>query len=317
MFGIDLIHFLFLYVHRYIIYIILFIGALKLIKVIFKFPYLIYIYFLRREYDLYKRYGGGYALVLGSTNGIGLQYCYDFAQRGFNLIMISRKMDLLEKRKKEIELKFPKIDIKIAKIDFIRIKNEDFINQIQLITKDLDVSVIVANAGPGRFNDFNKLDYSDFEMTIQVNVRVYTYICRILIPRLLLRKHKSAILFMSSGFETGNLPCANVYAGSKAYVMTLAKLLDLEYGKKIDVLSISLGEIEQEGYKPVDPCAPHAKNLPSQHFRFLGKTVVTAGNWEHAFMNWFMDTTKLYSSEVIDYLKKVDEAILKDKYKSQ
>ncbi len=31
--------------------------------------------FIKRPYDLYKRYGGGWAVVTGGSDGIGLGFC--------------------------------------------------------------------------------------------------------------------------------------------------------------------------------------------------------------------------------------------------
>ena len=70
-------------------------GIIVLVYMIFYFFNSIYIYCFRSSYDLVKRYGKGYALVTGGTDGIGLSYCYELASRGFNLIIISRNIEKL------------------------------------------------------------------------------------------------------------------------------------------------------------------------------------------------------------------------------
>ena len=40
--------------------------------------------------NLNARYGGGWALVTGSSDGIGKQYCNQLAQSGFNIILMAR-----------------------------------------------------------------------------------------------------------------------------------------------------------------------------------------------------------------------------------
>lgn len=40
--------------------------------------------------NLVSRYGGGWALVTGASDGIGKQYCHELAKEGFNIILVAR-----------------------------------------------------------------------------------------------------------------------------------------------------------------------------------------------------------------------------------
>ena len=49
----------------------------------------IYKHFLVRELNLSKRYGNGsYVIITGPSSGQGKHFAYEFAKRGFNLILI-------------------------------------------------------------------------------------------------------------------------------------------------------------------------------------------------------------------------------------
>ena len=52
--------------------------------------------------DLYSRYGGGWALVTGASDGLGKQYCFEFAKSGFNIILMARNSEKCEQVAKEI-----------------------------------------------------------------------------------------------------------------------------------------------------------------------------------------------------------------------
>lgn len=56
-----------------------------------------YNHFLRSTKDLKLRYSGEWALVTGASEGIGEALTYELAKRGFNVIMMARSIEKLEK----------------------------------------------------------------------------------------------------------------------------------------------------------------------------------------------------------------------------
>ena len=62
-----------------------------------------------------------WALVTGSTDGIGLGFCQNLAKRGFNLITVSRSFDKLLKRKAELMEEYPEVLIKCIAMDLSKI----------------------------------------------------------------------------------------------------------------------------------------------------------------------------------------------------
>ena len=52
---------------------------------------------LRPRRDLTARYGGNWAVVTGGSDGIGEAYCYELAKAGFNIIIVSRTLDKMER----------------------------------------------------------------------------------------------------------------------------------------------------------------------------------------------------------------------------
>lgn len=46
--------------------------------------------FILPPLDLYSRYGGGWAVVTGGSDGIGQGFCEELAKLGFNICVISR-----------------------------------------------------------------------------------------------------------------------------------------------------------------------------------------------------------------------------------
>ena len=58
-------------------------------------------------YDLKQRYGEKtWAVVTGASDGIGLAYCQEFARQGFNIVLIARTKDKLEKAAADLSSQF-------------------------------------------------------------------------------------------------------------------------------------------------------------------------------------------------------------------
>lgn len=52
--------------------------------------------------NLKVRYGGGWALVTGASDGIGKAYCHELAKSGFNIILMARNADKIKEVAKEL-----------------------------------------------------------------------------------------------------------------------------------------------------------------------------------------------------------------------
>ena len=51
--------------------------------------------------------------MTGGTDGLGLGYCHALAERGFNLIIISRNLNKIENLKKEFKEHYKNNQIKV------------------------------------------------------------------------------------------------------------------------------------------------------------------------------------------------------------
>jgi short-subunit dehydrogenase len=71
-----------------------------------------------------------------------------------------------------------------------------------------------------------------------VNVLPVTFLTHALLPKLLRREKRSAIINLASVAGENPLPYISVYSASKAYGDFLSQALELEYSQKIDILSV-------------------------------------------------------------------------------
>ena len=69
--------------------------------------------------DLNKKYAGHWALVTGSTDGIGKAYAFALAKCNLNIILVSRTQSKLDTVADEIAAKYPKVKTKTISVDFV------------------------------------------------------------------------------------------------------------------------------------------------------------------------------------------------------
>ncbi|XP_059827141.1 17-beta-hydroxysteroid dehydrogenase type 3 [Hypanus sabinus] len=169
---------------------------------------------------------GEWAVITGSTDGIGKAYAHELARRGLNILLISRSTEKLQKVANEIEQATGR-NVKIIQANFI---NTDIYQHIEKNLRGLDIGILINNVGiiqeshPCKFLEMNDLDKTVNDM-ISVNVVAvvkiyYTF------------RKKGLILNISSG--TANFPCPYycLYSSTKIFIERFSRGCQAEYGSK-------------------------------------------------------------------------------------
>jgi short-subunit dehydrogenase len=98
-----------------------------------------------------KKRFGPWALVTGASSGIGKEFARQIAASGINIVLVARRENLL----KEAGIEFSKrygVEHRVVVLDLSR----DFIEQLASATNDLDIGLVVSNAGTGNPGEFLK-----------------------------------------------------------------------------------------------------------------------------------------------------------------
>jgi short-subunit dehydrogenase len=107
-----------------------------------------------------------YALVTGSTSGIGLEISKDLAKRGFNLILIARTRDKLVRVSRELTNEYNiNCDFFASDLTLINSPNEIYEYTSQ---KKYKVDILVNNAGYALPNAFHENSMEDEEKCLRV-----------------------------------------------------------------------------------------------------------------------------------------------------
>ncbi|XP_055836531.1 inactive hydroxysteroid dehydrogenase-like protein 1 [Episyrphus balteatus] len=235
--------------------------------------------------SLIEKYGK-WAVITGSTDGIGKEYAKELAKRGINVVLISRTEKKLIDVAKEIELEF-KVKTKWIVADFA--KGKEVYEHIRKELDGIPVGILVNNVGKmyDYPDELAKVPEDILWDLININVAACTMMCRMLIDQMK-KNGKGAIVNISSGSELQPLPYMAVYSATKKYVksLTLALQEELnEYGITVQCVTplFLVTKMNQYSKKVMSGgfLIPDVKSFTQSAVFTLGRTSETTGYWTH------------------------------------
>jgi len=252
----------------------------------------------RSPKDLVARYGKNtWALITGSSDGIGKEFAFELAKRGFNIVLVGRNKEKLEIVEKALKSVHP-IETRVIVEDFTKAHEPEFAERIYDQVNDLDISILVNNAGVGITKRYEVIPIEKIREIVTVNCLSHALITRILLPKLAARTQKSAIINISSFASYAPLPGMQLYAASKAFHDFLSRGMSYEY-PEIDILSLRPAGISTSMINYKKPNAEII--LPEEFVRAgldaLGHTDQTPGHFKHRRLLWFFETMPAFWRE--------------------
>ena len=167
---------------------------------------------------------GPWALVTGASSGIGKEFARQIAASGINIALVARREDLLKEAGVEFSARYG-VEHRVIVLDVSR---EDFIGQLASATDDLDIGLVVSNAGTGNPGEFLRQDRRLLRETVRIGAMAHLDITHHFGTKLAKRKRGGLILAGAMGAENGVPLMANDGA-AKAYVHSLGEALHYEF----------------------------------------------------------------------------------------
>lgn len=195
----------------------------------------------------------GFALVTGASSGIGVAYAERLAKRGFDLILVARRLDRLEALAERLRKTYGrKVEVEIADLG-----NSDDLSRIEgLLRNRDDIEILVNNAGLGAIGASVTVDADAVENLIKVNVVALTRLCLAVTPRFAARD-RGVIVNIGSVIAVIPSPSSAAYSGSKAYVLNFSRSLQMEFSKtNVKVQVVMPGPVRTEFFGDKLPAFP-------------------------------------------------------------
>src|SRR5467141_3738724 len=167
---------------------------------------------------------GPWALVTGASSGIGKEFARQIAASGINVVLVARRDALLAELGRAISKEFG-VQYRALAMD---VSQEGFIAGLADGTRDIDIGLVVSNAGTANPGEFLKLDQQLLQATLRLNTMAHLDISHHFGAKLAKRRRGGLILVGAMGAE-GGVPCMANDGAAKAYVHSLGEALHYEF----------------------------------------------------------------------------------------
>lgn len=163
-----------------------------------------------------------YALITGATSGIGYELAKQFAQNGYNLILVARNSDRLTTVSSELRESYAVEVTPIAKDLF----KPEAAQEIYEATRamGITVNVLVNDAGQGEWGPFVSTPLEREIDIIQLNITSLVSLTKYYLKDMVAR-NEGKILQVGSEAGTTPVPLLSIYAATKAFVLSFSAAL--------------------------------------------------------------------------------------------
>jgi hypothetical protein len=204
----------------------------------------------------------GAALVTGASGGIGLELARALAAREMSVILVARSAENLRILASELATAH-KIRAVAIPADLSTPEGPSELVR-RLADVDLDIDVLVNNAGFGIYGSFGNAGPEREAQMIRLNVVTPTELAARLLPGML-RRRRGLILNVASTAGFAPTPWIGTYAATKAYLVSWTISLDTELeGTGVRAAVLCPGTTET-GFQKVSGAAEHRRRrMPQQ-----------------------------------------------------
>ncbi|HYC01159.1 MAG TPA: SDR family NAD(P)-dependent oxidoreductase [Candidatus Limnocylindrales bacterium] len=251
--------------------------------------------FRPRAASLVRRYGN-WAVITGASAGIGLEFARALAARGFSCVLVARREDSLQRLAEELQ-RAHDVQTRVVAVDLSEPGGPE---KLADSVADLEVGLLVSNAGVGYAGRFLLQDTERLRRMIELNCTGIVVLLSRLLPGMVQRRRGGVII---TGSVAGRqpIPFHAVYSATKGFELLLGEGLWLELREQgVDVLVVQPGPVATEfeavaGEARVDRSAEESpRHVVEVALESLGQqpsVVTTWFNWVRANVSRFAPRT--------------------------
>ncbi len=182
------------------------------------------------------------ALITGASSGIGKELARIHASKNGDLVLVARREEELLALKSELEQTY-KVVVEVFVCDLMQQHAAKEVYEF-IQSKNIEVEVLMNNAGLGGYGNFNERELKKELDMIQLNIVTLTELTHLILPQMVARKSGKILNTASTaGFMPG--PLQSVYFATKAFVVSFSQGIAHELqGKEITVTALCPGPVK-------------------------------------------------------------------------
>jgi uncharacterized protein len=178
------------------------------------------------------------ALVTGASSGIGEEFARQLADRGYQLVLLARRTERLERIAAELPTKAEVIGCDLSR------EATELPGRVEALDGTIDL--LINNAGFGVRGHFMDSDAARYAEMVRVNCEAVVFLTRTFLPAMV-ERGSGGIITVASTAGMQPLPYESVYAATKAFALNFSDALHTELrGTGVRVLAVNPGPVPTE-----------------------------------------------------------------------
>lgn len=170
----------------------------------------------------------GYALITGASSGIGAVYADRLARDGYDLILVARNQQRLERLAAQLTSQTGR-DVQVVVADLGQ--SADLKRVASLLQEDPRITLLVNNAGVGASTSLLESSADAMDAMILLNVLALTRLAKAAAGNFV-EQGRGTIINIASVVAVAPKLLNSVYGGTKAFVLALSESLQHELSDK-------------------------------------------------------------------------------------
>ncbi len=232
-----------------------------------------------------------YILITGASSGIGYEMAKQLASKNYNLLLVARSEDKLQKLQQELTVQY-KIEVEYLLYDLSEPNSaQDLYNHIK--QKNYLVTGLINNAGFGDYGNFTEMPLKKDEEMIAVNITTLVGLTK-LFGADMAKQGKGKIMNVASLLSFLPFPYYSVYSATKSFVLAFTETVATELERTgVIVTALCPGTVETSFHTDAmrkTKAMSANKPMPADVVAKAGVELFLNGKGKKivGFMNWFL-----------------------------
>lgn len=182
---------------------------------------------MRGRQNLKRKYGAKWALVTGSSSGIGYAMAKELVRQDLNVVAVALDEPALDEAVEELRREREGVEVRRVGVD-LGSRSGGYIDHIAKATEDIDVQVVVNNAGFVVTGFFDATPREKSMKCVECNAVSAMQVTSVMVDRMLSRNLRGLVAFTSSAAACFPSPFSSLYASTKSFLSFFGGALAVE-----------------------------------------------------------------------------------------